>query len=48
MLGLVKSWWGQVFLLLALIAILDRSTSFKADVGAVTGGAGSIIKDLKV
>jgi len=48
MLGFVKTWWGQVFMLLALIAILDKATGFKTDLGAITTGTGSIIKDLKV
>lgn len=48
MLNFVKTWWGQVFMLLALIAILDRASGFKTDVGSLTSGAGSIIKDLKV
>jgi hypothetical protein len=48
MLNFAKTWWGQVFMLLALIAILDRASGFKTDLGAVTSGTGSIIKDLKV
>jgi hypothetical protein len=47
-LGFVKSWWGQVFMLLVLIAILDRSTGFKTDVGALAGGTTSVIHELKV
>lgn len=48
MLNFAKTWWGQVFMLLALIAILDRSSGFKKDVGAVFGGTSEVIKDLKV
>ena len=48
MLSFVKTWWGQVFMLLALIAILDRATGFKTDVGAIGSGTSTIIKDLKV
>lgn len=48
MLNFAKTWWGQVFMLLALIAILDRASGFKMDVGAVGGATSNIIKDLKV
>lgn len=48
MLNFAKTWWGQVFLLLALIAILDRASGFKTDVGSIASGTSTIIKDLKV
>jgi hypothetical protein len=48
LLGFAKSWWGQVFMLLALIAILNKSTGFKTDVGALATGTGQIIDHLKV
>lgn len=47
-LGFAKTWWGQVFALLVLIAILDKATGFKTDVGSLTAGADTVIKDLKV
>ncbi len=47
-LSFVKSWWGQVFLLLTLIAILDKSTGFKTDVGALSTGSIGVIHELKV
>jgi hypothetical protein len=47
-LGFVKGWWGQVFMLLALIALLDKFTGFKSDLGAITSLADTTISDLKV
>ena len=46
--GFVKSWWAQVFALLALIAILDKYTGFRTDVGALTTSATGVIGALKV
>lgn len=48
LLGFAKSWWGQVFMLLALIAILDKSTGFKTDIGSVQGFTTGVIGELKV
>lgn len=48
MLNFAKTWWGQVFMLLALIAILDRASGFKTDVGAIGGATSKVIHDLKV
>lgn len=48
LLGFAKSWWGQVFMLLALIAILDKSSGFVNDLGAGTKFTGTVISDLKV
>lgn len=47
LLGFAKSWWGQVFMLLALIAILDKSNGFVNDltgVGKFTTGTISALK----
>lgn len=48
LLNFAKTWWGQVFMLLALIAILDRATGFKTDIGALSTASGGVINDLKV
>lgn len=48
MLGLIKSWWAQVFLLLAFIAALDRFTGFREDLGAIGSLATGTIGELKV
>lgn len=47
-LGFVKSWWGQVFALLFLIAILDRASGFKTDLGAIGSFTSGTIGELKV
>ncbi len=48
MLGFAQKWWGQVIVVLAFIAALDRFTGFRADVGSLATGTGQIINDLKV
>lgn len=48
LLGFAKSWWGQVFMLLALIAILDKSGGFTADLGGVQKFTTGTISALKV
>lgn len=47
-LGFARSWWGQVFVLLAIIAVLDKAGGFAKDVGASTNFVSTTIKDLKV
>ena len=48
MLNFIKSFWAQVFLLLMLIAILDRATGFRTDLGAIGSTTTGVIGALKV
>lgn len=47
LLGFAKTWWGQVFLLLAFLAALEKYTGFRTDVAALTNATTQTIHELR-